>query len=181
VHVPCQRFTRPGPLPLWRGASRPARLATCTAGGGGADHTGRPCRHGDTCQHAGMADGAQGCVTHLGVSPDLQARTGCGATRLLTVFEPSACKEGAALRQAPSPRDQLQPTTQYDPLSGHSCCCRLVRQDKNRKQTTPAAGASGEHGPPGACGPGTARDATRSGGERERKDHEEDKVCAETC
>src|SRR5262245_46896807 len=77
-----------------------------------------------------MADGARSCVTHLGVSPDLQARTGCGATRLLTVFEPSACKEGAALRQAPSPRDQLKPTTQYDPLSGHSCCCSLVRRDK---------------------------------------------------
>ena len=76
VHVPCQRFTRPGALPLWRGALRPARLATYAEGGGGADPTGRPCRHSDTCQHAGMADGAQGRVTHLGVSPDLQARAG---------------------------------------------------------------------------------------------------------
>ena len=46
--------------------------------------------------------------------------------------------------------------------------------------TVPAAGASGEPCPPGECGPGTARDATGGGGERERKDHEEEKVCAET-
>src|SRR5262245_41582767 len=65
-----------GPPRYGGGSSLPARLATCAAEGGGADHTGRPCRHGDTCQHAGMADGARDRVTHLGVSPDLQARAG---------------------------------------------------------------------------------------------------------
>src|SRR5215475_9964639 len=65
-----------GPSRYGGGASRPARLATCAEEGGGADHTGRPCQYDDTCQHAGMADGARGRVTHLGVSPDLQARAG---------------------------------------------------------------------------------------------------------
>src|SRR5262245_20473932 len=44
-----------GPPAMVGGASRPARLATRAEEGDGADHTGRPCRHDDTCQHAGMA------------------------------------------------------------------------------------------------------------------------------
>src|SRR5262249_53912577 len=98
VHVPCQRA--PGLGPSRHGARLPVlrRPAMGSAGGGCADHTGRPCQYVGMCQHAGMADGARGHVGRNEMDPLL-----CGSTAMshneFQSSEPIEPQEASPMKQ----------------------------------------------------------------------------------